>query len=139
MTYDFMNRRDNITKHHTSIQESLNAIEKYISLGFDPCKLNLGLAFYAKWFTTAPGVDCTKGLGCPTALLEAADGTDTGKSGAVTFEASNFQEVPKNLTVSPDGSCGAGTFYKCDTGVCCSQYGFWYALILIYVRTNGHD
>lgn len=128
MTYDLMNRRDNVTKHHTDVKGSIEAIEKYISLGFTPHKLNLGFALYAKWFTTAPGVDCSNGIGCTTALLEAADGTDTGNSGAVTFEASNFQEVPKNLTLSPDNSCGAGTSYKCAAGVCCSQYGFWYVL-----------
>ncbi|KAK1638795.1 family 18 glycosyl hydrolase [Colletotrichum phormii] len=124
MTYDLMNRRDNITKHHTDIKGSLEAIDTYIALGVEPTKINLGFALYAKWFTTAKGYNCTQGLGCPTELLEAADGTDTGMSGAVTFETANFQAAPTNLTTSPDASCGAGTFYKCPTGNCCSQYGF---------------
>jgi hypothetical protein len=125
MTYDLMNRRDNITKHHTPVIGSLHAIDKYISLGFSPQKLNLGFALYAKWFTTAPGVDCSRGLDCKTALLENSDGSDTGASGAVTFEAANFQPVPSNLTVALDASCGVGTFHKCGDTNCCSQYGFW--------------
>ncbi|KAH6842436.1 family 18 glycosyl hydrolase [Chaetomium sp. MPI-CAGE-AT-0009] len=124
MTYDLMNRRDTATKHHTPILGSLQAIDKYISLGFDARKLHLGFALYAKWFTTAPGVDCSKGIGCATELLENADGTDTGKSGAMTFEAANFKGVPTNLTLSPDASCGANTFFKCSEGNCCGQYGF---------------
>ncbi|KAK1541392.1 glycosyl hydrolase family 18 [Colletotrichum paranaense] len=124
MTYDLMNRRDNVTKHHTDIKGSLEAIDTYIALGVEPAKINLGFALYAKWFTTAKGYNCTQGLGCPTELMEAADGTDTGMSGAVTFETANFQAAPTNLTTSPDASCGAGTFYKCPTGNCCSQYGF---------------
>ncbi|KAK2025068.1 family 18 glycosyl hydrolase [Colletotrichum zoysiae] len=124
MTYDLMNRRDNVTKHHTDVKGSLEAIDTYIALGVEPAKINLGFALYAKWFTTAAGYNCTQGLGCPTELLEAADGSDAGKSGAVTFEASNFQATPTNLTTSTNDACGAGTFFKCPTGNCCSQYGF---------------
>lgn len=124
MAYDLMNRRDNVTKHHTDVVGSLAAIDTYISRGMEPCKMNLGLAFYAKWFTTAPGFNCSHGLGCPTVTLEDPEGNDTGMSGALTFESSNFVTAPNNLTVSTDGSCGAGTFFKCPTGLCCSQYGF---------------
>lgn len=125
MTYDLMNRRDNTTRHHTDVKGSLESVDTYISLGIDAAKVNLGFALYAKWFTTATGANCTSPIGCPTVLLEAADGTDTGNSGAVTFETANFQEAPTNLTTSTDSSCGAGTFFKCPTGSCCSQYGFW--------------
>lgn len=124
MAYDMMNRRDVVTKHHTPVRGALEIIDKYISLGLSPRKLNLGFALYAKWFTTAPGVDCSRGLGCKTALLENPDGSDTGASGAMTFEAANFQPVPSNLTVAPDASCGGGTFHKCADDKCCSQYGF---------------
>jgi hypothetical protein len=130
MAYDMMNRRDVITKHHTPVHGSLEIIDKYLSLGFSPRKLNLGFALYAKWFTTAPGVDCSQGLGCKTALLENPDGSDTGASGAMTFEAANFQPVPANLTVAPDASCGVGTFHKCGDDKCCSQYGFWYVNVV---------
>ncbi|KAI0865875.1 glycoside hydrolase family 18 protein [Xylaria cubensis] len=83
MTYDLMNRRDNTTQHHTSVQGSLNAVEKYIELGMDAAKMNLGIAFYAKYFETVQ--ECTKPVGCETAVLEDANGLDTGRSGAKTF------------------------------------------------------
>lgn len=91
MTYDLMNRRDNVTKHHTSVEGSLETIETYLDLGLPPAKAILGFAFYAKYFTTAEGADCADApLGCETAVLEAADGTDTGLSGALTFETENY-------------------------------------------------
>lgn len=124
MTYDLMSRRDNFTNHHTSINGSLETIDTYLSLGMTASKMNLGFAFYAKWFTTKSGYNCTTPTGCPTELLEAADGSDTGLSGALTFEAANFAATPTNLTTSPDTSCGAGTLYQCPTGQCCSQYGW---------------
>jgi len=126
MSYDLMNRRDNVTTHHTSLAGSLAGVDAYISRGLTACKINLGFAFYAKWFATADGVNCSSTpIGCPTAVLEAADGSDTGKSGAMTFEASNFASVPANLQDSPDGSCGSGTAYRCTANACCGQYGFW--------------
>ncbi|KAI3325170.1 glycoside hydrolase family 18 protein [Xylariaceae sp. AK1471] len=82
MTYDLMNRRDTTTKHHSSVQGSLNTVEKYIELGMDPAKMNLGIGFYAKYFMTIE--PCTQPIGCKTALLE-YNGTDTGRSGAKTF------------------------------------------------------
>ncbi|KAK0390035.1 hypothetical protein NLU13_3608 [Sarocladium strictum] len=92
MTYDLMNRRMNQTCHHTSIVDSAVSIDTYIERGIDASKLSLGIAFYAKWFTTAQGIECTSPIGCPTEMLEAADGSDTGLSGAVTFETSNYQD-----------------------------------------------
>ncbi|KAI0540101.1 glycoside hydrolase family 18 protein [Xylaria digitata] len=83
MTFDLMNRRDNTTKHHSSVKESLNTVEKYIELGIDPAKMNLGLAFYAKYFETIG--TCVEPIGCETVLLEDANGLDTGLSGAKTF------------------------------------------------------
>lgn len=130
MTYDLINRRDNFTKHHTDINGSLSAIETYIERGMTPSKLTLGLAFYAKYFTLAANTTCSEPVGCPLALAEAADGSDTGTSAAVTFEASSFPvEVDtSNLTVSLDGSCGSGTSFMCTGnatgGACCSQYGY---------------
>lgn len=121
-----MNRRDNITKHHTSVEESLEAIQYYLDLGYPAEKLNLGFAFYAKYFETDPDSDCdVEPLGCATLLLESPNGTDTGKSGALTFEASNYASAPANLTVSPDGSCGATVGFQCTPGNCCSAYGYW--------------
>ncbi|KAI2775885.1 glycoside hydrolase superfamily, partial [Daldinia loculata] len=83
MAYDLMNRRDTQTTHHTSVKASLATVDKYISLGMDASKLNLGFAFYAKYFVTQG--ECTQPIGCPTVQLEDANGSDTGKSGAVTF------------------------------------------------------
>ncbi|KAI1825584.1 glycoside hydrolase family 18 protein [Xylaria intraflava] len=83
MTYDLMNRRDNTTQHHTSVQGSLNTIEKYLELGMNATKMNLGIAFYAKYFQTVE--QCTAPIGCKTAVLEDANGKDTGRSGAKTF------------------------------------------------------
>jgi chitinase len=63
MTYDLMNRRDNITKHHTDVNGSLAAIEHYLDVLSLPAeKANLGMAFYAKYFTTDPAYPCTNGL-----------------------------------------------------------------------------
>lgn len=48
MTYDLMNRRDNVTKHHTDIEQSLIAINAYEKRGVPDEKINLGFAFYIK-------------------------------------------------------------------------------------------
>ncbi|KAF5025492.1 hypothetical protein F66182_2397 [Fusarium sp. NRRL 66182] len=125
MSYDLMNRRDQYTTHHTSVQGTLRAIDNYLALGFPACKLVLGIPFYAKWFTTKKGYTCDNPIGCPTELLEEpTNGTDTGKSGSVTFEAANFVPVPTNLTTSPDATCGAGTFFKCADSLCCGGSGW---------------
>lgn len=89
--------------------------------------MNLGFAYYAKWFTTSPDGDCEANpIGCPTGLLENPDGTDTGKSGSMTFEKGNMAPAPKDLPVSDNGECGAAVGKKCEEGVCCSQFGTWY-------------
>ncbi|KAF0637922.1 hypothetical protein FPSE5266_03767 [Fusarium pseudograminearum] len=125
MTYDLMNRRDHYTTHHVSIAGAARAIDKYISLGFPPSKLVLGIPFYAKYFMTKKGYTCTEPIGCPTELLEnPEDGSDTGKSGSMTFEAANFAAAPTNLTTSTDATCGAGTFFKCPAGSCCAASGW---------------
>lgn len=90
MTYDLMNRRMNETTHHTSVNGSLDSINTYMQRGLSPEKINLGFAFYAKWFSTQAGYKCTTPTGCPTALLENANGSDPLVSGAVTFEASTY-------------------------------------------------
>ncbi|KAI1247520.1 hypothetical protein MGN70_011410 [Eutypa lata] len=104
MSYDIMNRRDATTNHHTSVKESLNTIDKYIELGFDAKKLNLGFAFYAKYFKTQAA--CTEPVGCQTAVLEDANGEDTGLSGAVTF-----LEVPPVLASGQADTTEGGQWY----------------------------
>lgn len=127
MTYDLMNRRDNATSHHTGIAASINSIDLYIERGFTPSKMILGIPFYAKWFTTAQGADCTEPIGCPTAELEAPDGTDTGLSGAITFEVASFASEPDFVNALENGKTdeesggqwywdsGKGVFWSWDT------------------------
>ncbi|ORY71398.1 family 18 glycosyl hydrolase [Pseudomassariella vexata] len=131
MTYDLMSRRDNATLHHSDVAGSLASVERYLSLGLDASKINLGFAFYAKFFQTQPGVDCSATpVGCPIVLAELEDGSDAGTSGATTFEKSNvvLPVIPTNLTVTSDGSCGINTFNTClgapENATCCSQYGY---------------
>ncbi|CCU79984.1 unnamed protein product [Blumeria hordei] len=125
MTYDLMNRRDNVTKHHTDVKASLEVVDYYINtLSLDPAKINLGFAMYAKWFTLDPSKPCENGLNCTTVMSEDANGLDTGKSGATTFEASNYAKPLGNMTASVNGACGPKTSTFCATGMCCSSAGF---------------
>lgn len=127
MTYDLMNRRDNATAHHTSMQGSLDVVNEYMDMGLHADKINLGFAYYAKWFTTDPDSDCDKHpLGCKVVKLEEDDGSDNGKSGALTFEASTVADPPKDLKETTNGKCGYAEGTKCPKGQCCSAYGNWY-------------
>lgn len=127
MSYDLINRRDNVTNHQSSVQGCLDVVNDYMDWGLEAEKINLGFAYYAKWFTTDPESDCdTKPIGCKLVKLENDDGSDNGKSGALTFEASTAAPAPANLTESTNGKCGAGEASKCPDGQCCSAYGNWY-------------
>jgi GH18 family chitinase len=112
MTYDLMNRRDNVTKHHTGIENSLEAIDAYITAGVEPSKANLGLAFYVKWFKTdaAARQECeAHPVGCPAALMEDPEtGADLGKAGAFSWH----DDVPAELRVSFDKARKEGTYDK---------------------------
>lgn len=98
MSYDLINRRDNVTKHHTSIRESEQVIKNYLRIGAPAQKINrkakstsivtlyanvqlVGFAYYAKYFTTQG--DCGGDpIGCP--IVQAEDpvtGKDTLTSG----------------------------------------------------------
>lgn len=96
MTYDLINRRDIVTKHHTSIKGSRDALQAYISRGAPSHKLNLGFAFYVKWFKTEKE-DCARGntaVGCKTLLLEdPVTGGDLGRAGGFSFH----DQVPSEL------------------------------------------
>ena len=100
MTYDLMNRRDNITEHHTGLQGSIDSIDAYLSRGVPASKMNLGFAFYVKWFRTDPdaSADCSKNpIGCKTALMEdPTTGADLGEAGAFSWHDS----VPTSLSSS---------------------------------------
>lgn len=123
MSYDLVNRRDTVTGHHTSVNGSTEAVENYLAIGAPPDKINLGFAFYAKYFATS--ADCSKQpLGCPIVPAEdATTGQDTLQSGAWTFEKAHMMSVnAASLAISQDGTCGPEKMTKCATG-CCSQYG----------------
>ncbi|KAK2732724.1 hypothetical protein FQN57_002478 [Myotisia sp. PD_48] len=120
MAYDIMNRRDKFTNHHTSVEDSIKLIDLYIERGFTPSKIILGFAFYAKWFTTAPKANCLEPVGCPVAELEAPNGDDTLKSGAMTFELANrndpdFAKALKNGKM--DTKLGGAWYWDSTKGV----------------------
>ncbi|KAL9107496.1 MAG: hypothetical protein Q9227_007598 [Pyrenula ochraceoflavens] len=102
MTYDLMNRRDNMTKHHTGLQASLEAIDAYLEMGLQPSKANLGFALYAKWFAVDSKVaeECIRKqlpTNCPTVLMEDPEtGVDLGKAGAFSWH----DKVPEELAES---------------------------------------
>lgn len=135
MSYDLVDRRDNIASHHTSIKASLACVRSYIERGLPPSKINLGLAFHARWVVTAPGQRCQIKMGtgyfsskfalCRTLPLEDEDGNNTGMSGIMSFDKETFAPLPKDLALSPDETCGSGTNFKCPGTGCCSLDGCW--------------
>ena len=95
MTYDLMNRRDNVTKHHTGIELSRDSVNAYEERGV-PCeKMNLGFAFYIKWYKTDPAGGCDRNpIGCKTTLMEdPMTGADLGKAGAFAWHDTVPEEV----------------------------------------------
>lgn len=98
MTYDLMNRRDNITKHHTGVGLSLKAIESYEEAGLSSEKMNLGFAFYVKWYRTDPNGGCDQNpIGCSTVLMEdPLTGADLGQAGAFSWH----DDVPAEFSNS---------------------------------------
>ena len=98
MTYDMMNRRDSVTKHHTGIELSLEAINAYEDNGIPVEKMNLGFAFYLKWFNTDPNGGCDENpIGCRTTLMEdPLTGADLGQGGGFSWH----DAVPKDRLVS---------------------------------------
>ncbi|KAL5333199.1 glycoside hydrolase superfamily [Aspergillus crustosus] len=95
MTYDLMNRRDTITKHHTGVQLSLDGITAYLDNGVVPEKANLGFAFYVKWFRTDPSAGCAAHpIGCRTVPMEdPTTGADLGQAGAFSWHDAVPQEL----------------------------------------------
>ncbi|KAH9872701.1 hypothetical protein J1614_005095 [Plenodomus biglobosus] len=113
MTYDLMNRRDHVTKHHTGLIDSIQSLEAYIERGVPAEKVNLGLAFYVKWFKTAADGRCDSfPVGCKTELMEDPEtGGDLGKAGAFSWH----DEVPTELAVSYNKALKNGE-YDPDSG-----------------------
>jgi GH18 family chitinase len=109
MTYDLMNRRDTIVKHHSGVQDSIESIQHYISRGALPQQLNFGLGYYVKWFMASPECDANKPLGCPTQLLEDPDtGADLGKTGAFSWH----DTIPEDLAESFARSQSQGRYFE---------------------------
>ncbi|MCJ1466149.1 hypothetical protein MMC07_004768 [Pseudocyphellaria aurata] len=98
MTYDLMNRRDTVTKHHTGLELSLNSVDAYAENGVPADKMNLGFAFYVKWFQTDPKGGCdTSPIGCKTMLMEdPTTGVDLGRAGGFSWH----DAVPAELSAS---------------------------------------
>lgn len=92
MTYDLMNRRDEATTHHAGVANSHVSIQAYLDRGFPADKMNLGLAFYARWFNTDPDAvsgnsnvqDNAGPVSIKTTIVEDPDtSADLGQAGAV--------------------------------------------------------
>lgn len=116
MTFDMLNRRDNVTKHQSGVVGSRGAMQAYVGRGAEAGKMNLGLPFFVKWFTTET---CAQGkaLGCPMPLLEdPATGADLGRSGAFSFH----DEVPARLGPSFNRALTEGTYDEVGGG-----YYYW--------------
>jgi GH18 family chitinase len=99
MTYDLINRRDNVTKHHSDLFESIGAMQSYTDPAIYARDLTFGLGFYIKWFKTAADETCDRvpAIGCRTELLEDPEtGADLGKAGAFSWH----DEVPLALQES---------------------------------------
>lgn len=98
MTYDLMNRRDVVTKHHTGVELSLEAVDAYISAGAEPQRINLGFPFYVRYFKTEhDACALASPIGCPTLLLEDPEtGEDLGRSGAFAWH----DPVPEGMAES---------------------------------------
>lgn len=115
MTYDLMNRRDSVTKHHTGVQLSLSSIDAYVARGAQPAQLNLGFAFYVKHFQTrhAECSDASTPVGCPTLLLEDPDtGADLGRTGGFSWH----DDVPKDVEASFNKALRYGVYDEVEGG-----------------------
>ncbi|PVH81673.1 glycoside hydrolase family 18 protein [Cadophora sp. DSE1049] len=114
MTYDLMNRRDTVTKHHTGVELSLDAINSYLENGLAPEKSNLGFAFYVKWFKTDTNGNCSADLPiCKTVLMEDPEtGADLGQAGAFSWT----DKVPSELEDSFSKALKRGSYDEVQGG-----------------------
>ena len=115
MTYDLMNRRDTMVKHHSGVNDSRASLQRYIDRGAPPDRLNLGLGYYAKWFMTQM-CDPNNVLSCPTQLLEnPSTGADLGRTAGFSWHDS----VPRDLASSFRRARSEGRYFADGS------YGFW--------------
>ncbi|KAK7983435.1 hypothetical protein PG989_010837 [Apiospora arundinis] len=130
MTYDLMNRRDTVTKHHTGVAGSIESIDAYLNAGASASQLNLGFAFYVKYFRVPPHAcespepelssdtagtiassadseDAPLGLGCPTGPMEDPDtGADLDRTGGFSYH----DGVPTDISDSFRRALRLGTY-----------------------------
>ncbi len=115
MTYDLINRRDTVVRHHSGIADSGASVQRYLDRGVPRSKANLGLGYYVKWVMTE---DCRKDsvLGCPTQLLEDPEtGDDLGRTAAFSWH----DTVPAELSESFSRALGDGWYFEDGS------YGYW--------------
>ncbi|KAI0816528.1 glycoside hydrolase superfamily [Xylaria sp. FL0064] len=130
MTYDYVNRASKMTGHHTDVEGPKLAVQRYIDLGLSVEKINLGFAFYAKYFAVDDGCDnFTVPDACSIVPAQYPNGTDNYKSGVLTYESRYIdpQPVPTLQGVNAGGICGYNntlTSYNCADSNCCSDYGY---------------
>lgn len=114
MTYDLMNRRDTATTHHAGVANSRVSIQAYLDRGFPADKMNLGFAFYARWFNTDPGAvsgsssiqDNAGPIGIKTTLMEDPDtGADLGQAGAMVWS-----NIPAEMEAELHQTLAGGTY-----------------------------
>ncbi|KAG6178638.1 hypothetical protein E4U36_006261 [Claviceps purpurea] len=109
MTYDLLNRRDTVVKHHSGVAASLASIRRYMERGVPAEMINLGLAYYVKWAMTQKDCDPNQPLGCPTQLLEDPDtGADLGKTAAFSWH----DDVPDELKASFARATSEGRYFE---------------------------
>jgi GH18 family chitinase len=97
MTYDLMNRRDTVVKHHSGVADSQISMENYMARGVPRRMLNLGLGYYVKYFYTEQ-CDPSKLLECPTRLLEDPEtGADLGQTGGFSWHDETPEEVVESF------------------------------------------
>lgn len=119
MTYDMMNRRDETVQHHSGLEGSQKALQRYIDRGAPAAMLNLGLGYYVKWFMTEQCDDGANPIGCRTQQLEDPEtGQDLGRTGAFSWH----DETPSDLSESFKRANNMGSYF--DNG----SYGYWDAL-----------
>lgn len=127
MTYDLMNRRDTVTKHHTGVAGSLETLDAYLDAGAPAAQLNLGFAFYVKYFRLPPHAcrpdkpeassasDAAPGIGCPTGPMEDPDtGADLGRTGGFSYH----DAVPAEVAGSFRKALSEGTYDEVGGGYC---------------------
>ena len=117
MTYDLMNRRDNVAKHHSGGGAMLNTVNVYKEAGMTPAMMTVGFPMYAKYFEPGPSFKCDakNPIGCefPEFTFEMQNGTSAGNSGTFIMNPAfrtadwigdSWRENEKRITGSWDAA-----------------------------------